>query len=134
MKNDEMRLKIIKDTVTNSIISDLNIKLASKIADEKKRTEMVRFARLGLKEILNSSNQDLLPKRELISKQDFEKYILKVIRQVRKKLVDELEKEFPKESLSSPKNTIFLVIFFVVTYIFLLHFEFIRASFQGNML
>jgi hypothetical protein len=98
MKNDETRLRIIKDTVANSIISDLNIQLASKITDEKKRTEMVRFAHLRLQAILNTSGIDLLPKQELTSKQDFEKYLLKVIQQVRQRLVDEIEKEFPKES------------------------------------
>jgi hypothetical protein len=94
MKSDEVRLKIIKDTVTNSILTDMNNSLASKISDKKKRTEMIKFARFRLQHILSSLDQDLLPKREIASEQDFEKYLLKVIQQVRKSLTNEIEKEF----------------------------------------
>jgi hypothetical protein len=94
-KNDAVRLKIIKDTVFNSILSEMNDKLASKITDEKKRLEIIKFTRSRLHDILNSLNQDeLLPKRDIKSEQDFEKHILKVIQQIRQRLVSEIEKEF----------------------------------------
>jgi hypothetical protein len=99
MKSDEVRLKIIKDTVINSILSEMDDKLASKVADEKKRAEMIKFTRSRLQYIMNSLNQDeLLPKRDIKSEQDFEKHLLKIIQQVRQTLTNEIEREFSEES------------------------------------
>ena len=73
----------------------MNDKLASKMTAEKKRLEIIKFTRSRLHDILNSLNQDeLLPKRDIKSEQDFEKHILKVIQQIRQRLVSEIEKEF----------------------------------------
>jgi len=95
MKNNEARLKIIKDTVANSVLSEINEKLMTKVTNEKKRSELISFTRLRLQDILSSLDQDeVLSKQEIRSREDFMKHIQKVIRKVKQKLISEIEQEF----------------------------------------
>jgi hypothetical protein len=95
MKRDEGKLKIIRETVFKSIILEMETKLNDRATDERKRTEMIKYTRSRLGDLLNSfSEGDLLPKREIVSEQDFEKHILKIINKARNQLLNEMEKEF----------------------------------------
>jgi len=95
MKSDEAKLKIIRDTVFKSITLEMETKLNDRVTDERKRTEMIKYTRSRLGDLLNSfSEDDLLPKREIVSKQDFEKHILKITNKARNQLLNEMEKEF----------------------------------------
>jgi hypothetical protein len=94
MKEDQVRLKIVKDTVINSILSEVSSKLESKTSDEEKRKELMSLTRGKLVSIVNSlGKEDLLPKGDLKSPQDFEDHILKVVQKTRRKLLAEMEKE-----------------------------------------
>jgi hypothetical protein len=94
MSEDQVRLKIVKDTVTISIISELSKKLEDKISDSEKRKEMLSLTRSKLTAILNSfSKEELLPKEDLNSQKDFEEHILKVIEKTRRKLLAEMQTE-----------------------------------------
>lgn len=94
MKEDQVRLKIIRDTVINSILSEVGDKLEYRISDSEKRKEMISLTRSKLVSILNSlGKEDLLPKGEPKSPQDFEDHILKVVQKTRQKLLAEMEKE-----------------------------------------
>jgi hypothetical protein len=94
MKEDEARLKIVKDTVVNSILSEMYEKLKNKISDEEKRKEMISLTRSNLDSILKSfGEKELLPKKDFSSQQDFEEHILKIVQKVRQKLLVEMEKE-----------------------------------------
>jgi len=93
MKGDEARLKIVKDTVVNSISSEMYDKLEEKISDEEKRKEMISLTRSKLVTILNSfDHEELLPQKDFDSQQDFEKHILKLVQKARQKLLIEMEK------------------------------------------
>lgn len=95
MKNNEARLRIIKDTVTCSLISEVNEKLEKKVINREKRLEIVNFTSLRLRDIMNSLDaKELLPQREIETQQSFEEHIFKVITKVRKILIDETKKEF----------------------------------------
>lgn len=94
MNKDIKKQEIIRKAVFNSIVLELDTTLKDKINDEKRRREIIKFARSRLNDILKMLDQDvLLPKREVTSKQEFEKHILKVLQLVRGQLVRELEKE-----------------------------------------
>jgi hypothetical protein len=95
MNEDQVKLKIVKDTVINSILSEVSSKLKSKISEEEKRKEMLIVTRSKLVSILNSlGKEDLLPKGDPKSPQDFEDHILKVIQKTRRKLLVEMESEY----------------------------------------
>jgi hypothetical protein len=91
---DQARVKIIKDTVRNSILAEMENQLGNRLSDEEKAKEMMELTRASLNSILNALHEDeLLPKREFASQQDFENHILEIVRKVRKKLLNEIEKE-----------------------------------------
>jgi hypothetical protein len=78
----------------NSILSEVGGKLESKISDKEKRKEMIDLTQRKLVSIMNSfSKEDLLPKGDPKSSQDFEDHILKVIQKTRLRLLAEMEKE-----------------------------------------
>jgi hypothetical protein len=80
--------------VFKSIMSEMDTRLNATVPNEKKRAEIIRFARTRLNDILNSfGERDLLPKRQIASEQDFEKHILKIIHLARDKLLREVNKE-----------------------------------------
>ncbi len=94
MSNDEAKLKIIRDTVRNSILSEMSDRLKKRVGDDKKTDEMIALTRSQLKSILNSfSDKELLPNREIESEEDFKKHILKIIDKTRKQLLKDMESE-----------------------------------------
>ncbi|HML03568.1 MAG TPA: hypothetical protein VK487_09390 [Candidatus Bathyarchaeia archaeon] len=94
MSEDQVRLKIVKDTVTDSIISEVNEKLEESIPDVEKRKEMMSLTRSKLTAILNSlGKEELLPRKDLESQRDFEEHVLKLVSEVRRKLLSEMKKE-----------------------------------------
>ncbi len=94
MNKDLKKQEIVRRAVFKSIILELGNKLKDKTNNEKRRAEITKFARSRLNDILKSIGQDvLLPKREVTSKQEFEKHILKVMQLVRRQFVRELEKD-----------------------------------------
>jgi len=94
MKGDEARLKIVKDTVVNSIVSEIFCNLKGKISDDEKRKEMIGLTRSKLDSILNSfGEKELLPKKDFSSQQEFEEHILKIVRKARQRLIMDMEKE-----------------------------------------
>ena len=91
MKRD---LKITKDTVVNSIVSEMSDKLEVEVSDEEKRKEMMVLTQSKLDTILKSfSDRELLPERDFTSQQESEQHILKIVKKVRKRLLVEMEKE-----------------------------------------
>jgi hypothetical protein len=73
---------------------EIETRLGTTVPDDKKRAEIARFTRSRLNDILNSFGENhLLPKRQIASRQDFEKHIQKTIRLVRDKLLKEVDKE-----------------------------------------
>ena len=90
-----MKLKVIKDTIIKSILSEITDKLEKRITDQKKRAELIKFTHSRLDDVLNSfSEEELLPKKEIESEQDFENHILKVTEKTRQQLLKEMEQEF----------------------------------------
>jgi hypothetical protein len=94
MKNDEKKARLIKNTVFKSIMVEVNAKLESEVDDKVKRNQIKKFTESRLSDILNTlSKNDLLPKKPVESKQDFEEHILELVNLVRDKLLRVVRKE-----------------------------------------
>ena len=94
MTRNEAKLKIIKDTVVNSILSEMDSELRNKVSDEKKIEAMISLTKSRLRSILNSFDEkELLPKGDVDSPQDFEKHILRIMQGTKQRILTEMEKE-----------------------------------------
>jgi hypothetical protein len=92
--NDNVKLKLIKDTVINSILTEMHEKLLKNGVDEKKASELERVTKPRLLIILDSfDKRTLLPVQDLKSKEDFERHILRIIQLAKKKLESDILKE-----------------------------------------
>jgi hypothetical protein len=88
--------KLIKETVFNSIMLEINSKLDALTSDVDKKQSIEKFAAWQLHNILNSLEDDkLLPIGQVDSEKEFEKHILKIINICRGQLLEEIKREFP---------------------------------------
>jgi hypothetical protein len=94
MKENMAQLKIIRDTVTSSILSEIETELKSSVSSNEKRKEMISLSRSNLESILNKmSNEELLPKGDIDSPENLEDHILKIVKKVKKQLLSKIENE-----------------------------------------
>jgi uncharacterized protein (UPF0147 family) len=94
MEGRKVKIKIIKDTVVNSIVTEMRDKLKEKISEKEKIDEMLDLTKSKVISILNSMNEDeIMPKEEFKSEEEFKGHILEVVGKVRSKLYEEMKKE-----------------------------------------
>ncbi len=93
MEGRKARLKIIEDTVINSILTEMENKLRENPLGEKKTERLLELTKSKIISILNSMNEDeLVPKGEFKSEQDFKSHVLGVIGKVRNGLFEDMKK------------------------------------------
>lgn len=94
MNSNEAKIKIIKDTVKNSIMTQMKSELKEKISDKKKVEELLALTEKKLVVVLDSMNErELVPSKEFKSSNDLQNHILDVIKKVKEKLSVEIKKE-----------------------------------------
>ena len=82
----------------HSILTEMTTKLQEKISEKSKMDEMLNLTKSKIISILNSMNADeLIPKKEFKSEQDFKNHILSIIQKVRNKLFEEMKNTFDEE-------------------------------------
>ena len=94
MTRNEAKLKIVRDTVISSILSELESELRDRLSDEEKVKEMKTLTCSKLLSILKTFNEnELLPPKDFETSQDFEHHILIIEKKVKKLLLNELDKD-----------------------------------------
>ena len=97
MKNDEeYKVSIIKETVVKTIMDEVKSSLEQNShADDQKVSSIMKEVSSQLPDILNSmSIKDLLPSHQVLTQEEFERHILKLIRVVTTRLQQQLKHEF----------------------------------------
>jgi len=91
MKSNEAQLKIIKDTVTQSILPEMFDELCKKHGDKKAKS-LIDLTQPRIENILQSfSERQLLLKQEIKSESEFKAHILTVISEVKQRLMNDIE-------------------------------------------
>jgi len=88
------KVKIIKDTILNSLLSEMEVELKEKVSDQDKRNELFKLINSKLVEILGSMDEkELLPMHEPKSQQEFENHLHTLLQKVKKRLLADMRKE-----------------------------------------
>jgi len=91
------KTKIIKDTIMNSLLSEMAQELEHKQSDKQKRDEILEWCESWLVEILdNMTEADLLPKHDLKSQNEFEYHLNAIIKKVKGELYKKVKDETMK--------------------------------------
>ena len=91
-KERERKIGIIKDTILNYIVNEVEGKLKSKNVKREEIKEFLNLTQKKTNSIINSLDEKvLLPDREMESEKEFQEHILHVLDEIRPRLVKEIE-------------------------------------------
>jgi hypothetical protein len=90
--NNTAKLKIMKDTIFCSIMTPIQVELKNKVPSTEKREELLNLAQNKLQVIINSfTNQELIPKFDFKTQEDFERHLQRIIAKSKERLMFELK-------------------------------------------
>jgi len=93
MKERKIKIEVIKSTILNYVVNEIESKLESKNVENKKIKEFINLTKNEINSLLNSLDDDiLLPKGKIKSKEDFQNHVLKIINIIRPKLMEKIER------------------------------------------
>ncbi len=88
--SNQAKIKLIKDTVIKSILSQTSDNLAKNSVSEQKTQALLRITELKLERILDNFDQaDILPKK-FLSQEEFESHLLTLIDLSKERLVEDV--------------------------------------------
>ncbi len=94
MNDEDKQIEIIMNTIVNYISSEFDAKIDQKKIDFKKKMELKKLVKDNLIETLKSMNKkELLPSRNITTKEEFSQHILKLMNIVRPLLIIKIKAE-----------------------------------------
>lgn len=90
MKTNEIKRKLLIDSIKNTVLTKINIVLDKKVKDRKKIKNMMNAIEIKIDSIINSGNV-VIDKMDFSDEKEFENYILDKSNDLRKLLLNEID-------------------------------------------